>query len=103
MLNSIIISHFPTGCFPSSCVERVGPICSSCVESREAEESSNNVVGKRVRYSFLIRQLLVMIIFLTCIMMRFGTNIVYAVFLFRVVKFFATLWLMHDIFMDYGL
>ncbi|RZB48616.1 Increased DNA methylation 1 isoform B [Glycine soja] len=37
------------GCFPSSFVERVGPICRSCVESRKSEESSNNVVGKRVR------------------------------------------------------
>ncbi|XP_027352521.1 uncharacterized protein LOC113863222 isoform X2 [Abrus precatorius] len=37
------------GCFPSSCVERVGPICRSCVESRKSEESSNNAVGKRVR------------------------------------------------------
>ncbi|XP_057438222.1 increased DNA methylation 1 [Lotus japonicus] len=37
------------GCFPSSCVERVGPICSSCVESKKSEESSKNVVGKRVR------------------------------------------------------
>ncbi|TKY62074.1 Increased DNA methylation 1 [Spatholobus suberectus] len=37
------------GCFPSSFVESVGPICRSCVESRKSEESSNNVVGKRVR------------------------------------------------------
>ncbi|KAK7284960.1 hypothetical protein RJT34_19714 [Clitoria ternatea] len=37
------------GCYPSSCAESVGPICRSCVESRKSEESSNNVVGKRVR------------------------------------------------------
>ncbi|KAK7396614.1 hypothetical protein VNO78_17742 [Psophocarpus tetragonolobus] len=37
------------GCFPSSFVETVGPICRSCVESRKSEEISNNVVGKRVR------------------------------------------------------
>ncbi|CAL5194133.1 unnamed protein product [Lathyrus oleraceus] len=37
------------GCFPSSCMERVGPICCSCVESCKPEESSKNVVGKRIR------------------------------------------------------
>lgn len=58
---SIII--FPIGCFPSSFVERVGPICRSCVESRKSEESSNNVVGKRVRYSFLLLELLVILMF----------------------------------------
>ncbi|XP_061352612.1 increased DNA methylation 1-like isoform X3 [Gastrolobium bilobum] len=37
------------GCFPSSCVGSVGPICCFCVESKKSEESSNDVVGKRVR------------------------------------------------------
>ncbi|XP_020211987.1 increased DNA methylation 1 isoform X2 [Cajanus cajan] len=37
------------GCFPSSFVERVGPICRSCVESKKSEESSDDIVGKRVR------------------------------------------------------
>ncbi|KAL2345140.1 hypothetical protein Fmac_006425 [Flemingia macrophylla] len=37
------------GCFPSSFVERVGPICRSCVEARKSEESSNDIVDKRVR------------------------------------------------------
>ncbi|XP_058738080.1 uncharacterized protein LOC131610206 isoform X2 [Vicia villosa] len=39
------------GCLPSSCMERAGPICSSCAESCKPEESSKNVVGKRVRSS----------------------------------------------------
>lgn len=37
------------GRFPSSCMERVGPICSSCVESSKSEESLKNVVSKRIR------------------------------------------------------
>ncbi|CAI8614716.1 unnamed protein product [Vicia faba] len=37
------------GSFPSSCMEGVGPICCSCVESCKPEESSKNVVGKRIR------------------------------------------------------
>lgn len=36
------------GRFPSSFMERVGPICSSCVESSKSEESSKNVVSKRI-------------------------------------------------------
>ncbi|XP_057424121.1 increased DNA methylation 1-like isoform X2 [Lotus japonicus] len=37
------------GCFPSSTVKRVGPICHSCVESRKSEDNSIHAVGKRVR------------------------------------------------------
>lgn len=43
-----------TGCFPTSTVERIGLICHSCVESRKSEDSSIRVVGKRVRYIFLL-------------------------------------------------
>ncbi|KAF7818694.1 increased DNA methylation 1-like isoform X2 [Senna tora] len=35
--------------FPSSCVERVGPLCKTCVESKEFEESSIDPTAKRVR------------------------------------------------------
>ncbi|XP_054803918.1 increased DNA methylation 1-like [Prosopis cineraria] len=36
-------------CFPPSCVERVGSICSSCKETKESQDSSIDKVGKRVR------------------------------------------------------
>ncbi|KAI4300368.1 hypothetical protein L6164_033756 [Bauhinia variegata] len=41
------------GCFPASCVGRVGPICNSCIETKKSEDSSidavGETVGKRVR------------------------------------------------------
>ncbi|KAK7245037.1 hypothetical protein RIF29_39867 [Crotalaria pallida] len=37
------------GCLPHSCLERVGPICRSCVESKTSQDSSNVAVGRRVR------------------------------------------------------
>jgi len=63
----LLFVFFLIGClmflFLSSFVERVGSICWSCVESKSSEESSNSLVGKRVRYSFFLFQLFVVLVF----------------------------------------